>query len=82
MSVEPVWVVNEATWDRVLRVVIGLAILAFVFLGPKSPWAFLGIVPLVTGALGHCLVYDWLGISSCRRRDTPSTHNLSTGRAG
>jgi hypothetical protein len=82
MDIEPVWVVNEATWDRMLRVLIGLLILAFVFVGPQSPWGFLGLVPLVTGVLGHCVVYDLLGISSRRRRDAASTRNpLSAGRA-
>lgn len=69
---EPVWQVNEATWDRALRILVGLAILSLVFVGPKTPWGFLGLVPLVTGVLGHCLAYNVLGISTCRRRDLPA----------
>lgn len=78
---EPVWEINEATWDRVLRVLIGLAILALVFVGPKTPWGFLGLVPLVTGGLGHCLLYKVLGISTCPRHGTPASPSpLPAGR--
>jgi hypothetical protein len=80
---EPVWEINEATWDRALRVLIGLAIVSLVFVGPRTPWAFLGLVPLVTGVLGHCLVYKMLGISTCPRRGTPSSrtpHPAGHGR--
>jgi len=68
---ETVWEINEATWDRVLRVLVGLGMLALIFVGPKTAWGFLGVVPLVTGVLGHCLAYNVLGVSTCRRRGTP-----------
>ena len=37
--------INEGTLDRVIRVVAGLAIISLVFIGPKTPWAWLGLVP-------------------------------------
>jgi lipoprotein signal peptidase len=57
--------VNEHPIERVARVVLGVGILSLVFVGPKSPWAYIGIVPILTGALGNCPVYSLLGISTC-----------------
>lgn len=56
---------NEHKVERVLRVVAGLAILSLYFVGPRSPWALLGIVPLATGLLGSCPLYTVLGLSTC-----------------
>lgn len=59
---------NEGTIDRVLRVVAGLAILSLAFVGPQTPWAYLGLVPLVTGLVGICPLYSILGINTCPAR--------------
>ncbi len=56
---------NEGTIDRFLRVTLGVVLLALVFVGPKTPWGWLGIVPLATGLLGSCPLYSILGISTC-----------------
>ena len=56
---------NEGTVDRVLRVVAGAALVSLVFVGPETPWGWIGVVPLVTGLLGNCPVYSLLGISTC-----------------
>lgn len=57
--------VNEGTADRILRVVIGAAILSLAFIGPQTPWGYLGLVPLITGLVGYCPVYALLGIRTC-----------------
>lgn len=56
---------NQRTIERVIRVVFGLALLFLFFAGPKTAWGLLGIVPLVTGLLGWCPLYQLLGISTC-----------------
>ena len=56
---------NEGTVDRALRVVVGVVLLALAFVGPETPFGFLGIVPLATGLLGSCPLYTLLGISTC-----------------
>jgi len=56
---------NEGTVDRVLRVLVGIIILSLAFVGPKTPWAYLGIVPLLTGAIGFCPLYAILGVNTC-----------------
>ena len=56
---------NEGTVDRALRITVGLGLLAIAFVGPKTPWGYIGIVPLATGLLGNCPVYSILGINTC-----------------
>lgn len=56
---------NEGSVDRVARVVLGAGVLSLAFVGPETPWAFLGAIPLVTGLLGSCPLYSVLGVSTC-----------------
>ena len=60
--------VNEGTIDRVLRVTVGLAILSLAVVGPKTMWAWLGFVPLLTGIVGFCPAYALFGIRTCKLR--------------
>ncbi len=57
--------INEAGWDRTLRIVIGLVAISLVFVGPKTMWGLLGIIPLSTGVTGSCLLYTVMGVSTC-----------------
>ena len=62
---------NVGTVDRVIRVIVGLALLAGFFVYPEAGlrWLFLiGIIPLVTGIVGSCGVYSLLGVSTCPTR--------------
>ncbi len=56
---------NEHPVERGLRVVLGLGVLSLAFVGPKSPWGWLGLVPLLTGLVGSCPLYTLLGFSTC-----------------
>jgi hypothetical protein len=56
---------NEHKIERVLRVIAGLAVLSLVFVGPRTPWGYLGLVPLITGLVGTCPIYTVLGINTC-----------------
>ena len=62
---------NIGDIERVVRVVAGLAILSLVFIGPKSLWGLLGIVPVITGLSGWCPPYSLLGINTCKHGDKP-----------
>lgn len=57
---------NVGNVERTIRILAGIAILSLAFIGPKSPWAYLGAVPLVTGLIGWCPPYAILGISTCK----------------
>lgn len=57
---------NIGSIDRVIRIAVGLGLLALVFVGPQTPWGYLGLVPLLTGVVGFCPAYCPLGLSTCR----------------
>jgi hypothetical protein len=57
--------VNEGTLDRALRVILGIALVALVFVGPKTAWGLVGLVPLATGLVGFCPLYRLVGLSTC-----------------
>jgi hypothetical protein len=65
MVEEAVDMTNEGTADRIIRVVIGLGLLSIVFVGPQTPWGWIGVVPLATGILGFCPLYKVLGLNTC-----------------
>lgn len=56
---------NVGTIDRGLRIVVGLGLIALVFVGPKTPFGWFGLIPLLTAALGTCPLYTVLGVSTC-----------------
>ena len=60
---------NVGTVDRVLRVILGLVLIALAlgyFPGYQSVWGWVGLIPLVTGLVGTCPVYSLLGMNTCR----------------
>ncbi|MCO5133283.1 MAG: DUF2892 domain-containing protein [Phyllobacteriaceae bacterium] len=59
---------NVGGIDRVLRIIVGLALLAAFFLYPDASWRYwtlIGIIPLATGLLSTCPLYSILGLSTC-----------------
>lgn len=56
---------NVGNADRIIRVVLGLAIIV-IGLVMKSWWGVLGVVPLATAAIGWCPAYLPFRISTCR----------------
>ena len=67
---------NIGTWDRILRVMIGISVLTLMFIGPKSVLELLGIIPLVTGLAGHSPLYALFRVSTC-----PRVKHVGRGRA-
>ncbi len=59
---------NEGSVDRLIRVIVGIVVIALVFVGPKTPWGWLGLVPLITGLVGWCPAYTLFGIKTCPLR--------------
>ena len=56
---------NVGGIDKVLRIVVGLALISMVFIGPQTLWGLVGLVPLITGLFGFCPFYPLLGLNSC-----------------
>jgi hypothetical protein len=61
-----IFVINEHPIERALRVLVGLGLLSIVFIGPKTPWGYLGLLPIVTGLSGMCPLYSVFGFSTCK----------------
>ena len=62
--------INVGTIDRIVRVIVGLALIAFAlgFVWPGTGWnwvGWIGVIPLATGAVGSCPLYSALGMSTC-----------------
>lgn len=55
---------NVGNTDRIIRIVVGLALIAWAVMGGPV-WAWIGILPLVTGAAGICPAYSILGMNTC-----------------
>jgi hypothetical protein len=58
---------NEHKVERLVRVVLGVALLSILFVGPRTYWGLLGLIPLATGLMGTCPLYSLLGFSTCPR---------------
>lgn len=56
---------NVGGIDRMLRVVAGVALIALTMMGVIGAWGWIGVVPLLTAALGFCPLYTVLGFSTC-----------------
>jgi len=57
---------NMGGIDRVARIVGGLVLLSLVFVGPQTPWGWIGVVPLVTALIGWCPAYTLFGFKTCK----------------
>ena len=60
---------NEGTIDRALRLIAGLALVALAATGTIGVWGWMGVLLLVTGAVGFCPGYAIFGMSTCLREN-------------
>jgi len=58
---------NVGPLDRILRLIVGAALIALVFVGPQTPWGWIGIIPLATAFAGFCPAYRLLGICTTKK---------------
>ncbi len=52
--------------ERIIRFIAGVGVLSLAFVGPQSPWGYLGIILIATGLVGWCPPYALLGINTCK----------------
>ena len=57
--------VNVGGADRILRIVVGLALILLALSGQIGAWGWIGVVPLATGLFRMCPLYTVLGINTC-----------------
>jgi len=56
---------NVGGIDKILRIVVGVALIALAAMGQIGVWGYIGVVPLLTGLFNFCPVYPLLGINTC-----------------
>jgi hypothetical protein len=56
------------TADRSIRAIVGVVLLALVFIGPQTAWGWIGIIPLATALMGNCPAYSLIGIKTCKKQ--------------
>ena len=59
---------NVGSIDRLLRIILGVALIALAALGKIGPWGYIGVVPLLTGLMSSCPLYSLIGVNTCPRR--------------
>jgi hypothetical protein len=60
---------NVGGIDKIIRIVLGLALIAATLMGALPVWGWIGIVPLATGLMGWCPPYAILGFSTCKTKN-------------
>ena len=56
---------NVGGIDRILRIVVGVILIALTLMGTIGAWGWIGIVPLATGIFRTCPLYSLIGFNSC-----------------
>lgn len=57
---------NVGGIDRILRVVVGLVLIALALTGTVGIWGWIGVMPLATGLFKFCPAYTLLGVNTGR----------------
>jgi hypothetical protein len=61
---------NMGTIDRALRAIIGIVLISLVFVGPQTPWGWIGVILLATAVFGYCPPYAIFGWSTRGKHET------------
>lgn len=67
-NLEIVMIKNVNTIDQAVRIILGIALVSLVFIGPQTPWGWIGLVLIATGFMSFCPVYRLLGISTLKKK--------------
>ena len=60
---------NVGGIDRILRIVLGVVLVALAATGTVGAWGWVGLVALATGLIGWCPPYALLGINTCKNKN-------------
>lgn len=56
---------NVGGIDRIVRISAGLVLIGLAATGTVGAWGWIGVVPLLTGAVGFCPLYPLIGLNTC-----------------
>lgn len=59
---------NVGRIDRILRIIVGVALIALTLTGTIGAWGWVGVIPLATGLMSNCLFYSLLGINTNKNK--------------
>jgi hypothetical protein len=62
---------NVGNIDKAFRVILGIGLLSLMFVGPKTLWGLVGLVPLATVVMGWCPAYSLIGVSTGQTPQQP-----------
>jgi hypothetical protein len=57
---------NVGTTDRLIRIVVGVVLIALTLMGQIGIWGWLGVVLLATAFLKFCPAYTLFGVRTCK----------------
>lgn len=57
---------NIGSLDKAVRVLVGLVLIALVFVGPQTPWGWIGVPVIAIALFGWCPLYSVLGVKTCK----------------
>jgi hypothetical protein len=58
---------NVGNVDRLLRVLLGVVLIGLALFDAIGPWGYLGVIPLVSGAMAFCPLYSMFRFSTTAR---------------
>ena len=58
---------NIGNVDKVIRIIVGLVLIALVFVGPQTLWGWIGVPVILIAVFGWCPLYKLLGVSTCSK---------------
>ncbi len=58
---------NVGSADRIIRIILGVVLIALTLTGTIGAWGWIGVVPLVTAFLKFCPAYAIFGLRTCKQ---------------
>ena len=55
---------NIGSMEKVIRIVGGIVLIALAYTETLGMWAYIGVIPLVTGLMGWCPIWSLLKINT------------------
>lgn len=63
-------ITNIGATERPIRIAVGLFITSLAFWGPATPWAYAGLIFVVTGFMKYCPIWHITGINTNKKIET------------
>lgn len=64
---------NVGTVEGAVRIILGVALVSLVFVGPQTPWGWLGLILVATGVAGWCPINRLIGLDTCSHLEDPTS---------